>query len=340
MIERVEGLSIRALAERHGVHRRTVRQALESARSRRRGRRRCAVGAEAGPVQAVDRRDAAGRLDAPRKQRHTARRVLARLVDEHGVERPVVLDGARLRRRAAAGDPAPRPAGGLAEAFVPQTHQPGRRGRGRLRAICGSIWPGCRTKCFLFTLRLSYSGKAVHRVVRHPGAGGVPGGPRARVRPCWAGCRPGKIRYDNLKSAVSRVLFGRNRVESDRWVAFRSHYGFDAFYCQPGIEGAHEKGGVEGEGGRFRRNHWSRCPRSTRWPSSTRWSTAADAGRRRTAGSATGPAPSAQDFAARAAAAAAAAGRAVRDRADADPAGRPVRPGHGPAVTATRCRRG
>ena len=33
-----------------------------------------------------------------------------------------------------------------------------------------------------------------------------------------------KIRYDNLKSAVSRVLFGRARVESDRWVAFRSHY--------------------------------------------------------------------------------------------------------------------
>ena len=64
-----------------------------------------------------------------------------------------------------------------------------------------------------------------------------------------------QIRYDNLKSAVSRVLFGRNRSESDRWVAFRSHYGFDAFYCQPGHEGSHEKGGVEGEGGRFRRSH-------------------------------------------------------------------------------------
>jgi hypothetical protein len=29
----------------------------------------------------------------------------------------------------------------------------------------------------------------------------------------------------------------------------------DASYCQPGVDGAHEKGGVEGEGGRFRRNH-------------------------------------------------------------------------------------
>ena len=42
---------------------------------------------------------------------------------------------------------------------------------------------------------------------------------------------------------------------------FRSHYGFDAFYCRPGKDGAHEKGGVEGEGGRFRRNHLVPVPK-------------------------------------------------------------------------------
>jgi enamine deaminase RidA (YjgF/YER057c/UK114 family) len=64
-----------------------------------------------------------------------------------------------------------------------------------------------------------------------------------------------KIRYDNLKPEVSRVLFGRSRQETERSVTFRSHFGFEPFYCQPGHEGSHEKGGVEGEGGRFRRNH-------------------------------------------------------------------------------------
>jgi hypothetical protein len=54
---------------------------------------------------------------------------------------------------------------------------------------------------------------------------------------------------------VHRVLFGRNRAESGRWLSFRAHYGFDAFYCVPGVEGAHEKDGVEGDGGRFRRTH-------------------------------------------------------------------------------------
>ena len=43
-----------------------------------------------------------------------------------------------------------------------------------------------------------------------------------------------------------------------------AHY---AFYCQPGIDGAHEKGGVEGEGGRFRRTHLVPVPKGTAWRS-------------------------------------------------------------------------
>ncbi len=76
----------------------------------------------------------------------------------------------------------------------------------------------------------------------------------------------GKVRYDNLKAAVAQVIgFSRQRVEAERWTAFRSHFDLDAFYCQPGITGAHEKGGVEGDIGRFRRepNHRRRQgPRS------------------------------------------------------------------------------
>src|SRR6266496_349389 len=69
------------------------------------------------------------------------------------------------------------------------------------------------------------------------------------------GAVPGRIRYDNLKPAVIRVLRGRDRAEAERFIALRSHYGFDSFFCVPGQAGAHEKGGVEGEIGRFRRRH-------------------------------------------------------------------------------------
>ncbi len=70
----------------------------------------------------------------------------------------------------------------------------------------------------------------------------------------FGGVPAGQIRYDNLKDAVRRILVGRDRVETERFIALRSHYGFDSFFCEPGIKGAHEKGGVEGEVGRFRRN--------------------------------------------------------------------------------------
>ena len=69
----------------------------------------------------------------------------------------------------------------------------------------------------------------------------------------------GVLRYDNLKSAVKKILRGHQREETARCIAFRSHWGFEPEFCTPG-EG-HEKGGVEGEGGQFRRNHPAPAPK-------------------------------------------------------------------------------
>ena len=191
-------------------------------------------------------------LDAPKKQRHTARRVLARLVDEHGAQDlsySTVRDYVARRRpqiAAEAGKP-------LETGFVPQTHPPAAEAEVDFHDLW-VILQGLKTKTALFTMRLSYSGRAVHRASLSQGQEAFL---EAHVHAFdrLGGVPLEQVRYDNLKPAVSRVLFGRSRVESDRWIAFRSHYGFDAFYCQPGHEGSHEKGGVEGEGGRFRRNH-------------------------------------------------------------------------------------
>ena len=62
-----------------------------------------------------------------------------------------------------------------------------------------------------------------------------------------------KLRYDNLTSAVKKILRGSRREETARFVAFRSHWRFEAEFCTPGEP--HEKGGMEGEAGYFRRNH-------------------------------------------------------------------------------------
>jgi hypothetical protein len=43
------------------------------------------------------------------------------------------------------------------------------------------------------------------------------------------------IRYDNLKPAVIRIALGRERFEHPRFVAIRSHYCYDSFFCVAGI---------------------------------------------------------------------------------------------------------
>jgi hypothetical protein len=193
-------------------------------------------------------------LDAPRKQRHTAHRIWERLVDEHdatiayrtvsryvAARRPEIVLEARNRA-------------GVADGFVPQTHLPGQD---------AEVWVnvgGVDTKCFLFTLRMSFSGRAIHRVYSSQGQEAFFAGHVAAFTEL-GGVPAGEIRYDNLSSAVRRVCFGRSRIETDRWVLFKSAYGVTSFYCMPGKEGAHEKGGVEGEGGRFRRRRFVPVPK-------------------------------------------------------------------------------
>jgi hypothetical protein len=68
------------------------------------------------------------------------------------------------------------------------------------------------------------------------------------------------LRYDNLKSAVKKILRGHRREETARFIAFRSHWRFQSEFCTP--EEPHEKGGIENEAGYFRRNHWVPMPRA------------------------------------------------------------------------------
>jgi transposase len=248
---RQEGLSIRALARRHRVHRRAVRDALESAvpPARKEPERSSPA---LGPWQATVRGWLQADREVPRKQRHTARRVWQRLSEEYGAqvaESTVRTFVAQVRREL--GDAA-------RVVTVPQTHLPGEEAEvdfGEFYAYVAGVW----TRLWMFCMRLSCSGRGFHIVFAHQAQEAFLEG-HALAFEHFGGV-PGRIRYDNLKPAVIRVLKGRNRIESDRFVALRSHYGFDSFFCIPGLGGAHEKGGVEGEVGRFRRRHLVPVPR-------------------------------------------------------------------------------
>ena len=70
-----------------------------------------------------------------------------------------------------------------------------------------------------------------------------------------------KLRYDNLTAAVKKIFQGYRREETARFISFRSHWRFRSEFCTPAE--AHEKGGVEGEAGYFRRNHWVPVPEAS-----------------------------------------------------------------------------
>ncbi|OYO19830.1 IS21 family transposase [Enemella dayhoffiae] len=247
------GMSKRALQRKHGVGYRTVAAALVSAwpQPRKEPPRRAS---RLDPYREVVDGWLRDDLDAPRKQRHTAKRIYDRLLDEHdargAVSYGMVRDYVATRRREIRIE-----AGrGQSDGFVPQEHLPGREAEVDFGEVAIKL-RGELVTCTLFCLRLSYSGKAVHRISASAGLEAFLEGHTHAFR-VLGGVPTGKTRYDNLKAAVAQVVgFSRQRVETERWTAYRSHYGLEAFYCQPGIQGAHEKGGVEGQIGWFRRNH-------------------------------------------------------------------------------------
>ncbi len=152
----------------------------------------------------------------------------------------------------------------LAEVAVPQTHPFGDEAEVDFGTVSVYL-AGTLTEVQLFIMRLSASGRGYPRAYLNEAQDVFLDG-HVRAFAHFGGV-PRRVRYDNLKSAVEKVLKGRGRIESERFVALRSHYRFDSFFCLPGIKGAHEKGGVEGEIGRFRRRHMVPVPAPPRSPS-------------------------------------------------------------------------
>ena len=231
-------------ANKFGVHRRTVRQAIECAvppERKKPDRKRAKFDLVKGFIERILLDDER----APRKQRHTAHRIFSRLQTElpeaEVAERSVRQYVAEIRQRI-----------GLAKraVFVPQHYEYGIEAQVDWYEATVCL-DGVNEVLQFFCLRAAASGAAFHRAYRratqsafleaHEQAFAHFGGVFHRLR------------YDNLKAAVKRVLRGSQREETTRFIAFRSHYGYEGSFCNP--YSGHEKGGVEGEVGRFRRNH-------------------------------------------------------------------------------------
>jgi len=182
--------------------------------------------------------------ERPKKQRHTARRIYRRLVEEHSFQ------GSENTVRRYVREAKVRLGVGASRAFIPLEPELGQEAEvdwgTALAAISGEVG---RYK--FFCMRSKSSGK--HFVQFYPcerQQAFFDGHIQAFA--FFGGVFPVLI-YDNLTAAVKKVLQGKRRIEQEAFTRFHAYYNFTPRFCN--VASAHEKGGVEGLIGYVRRNY-------------------------------------------------------------------------------------
>jgi transposase len=166
---------------------------------------------------------------APRKQRHTVRRIFQRLRDEHGYigGLTVVKDAVAAWKLRSA------------EVFVPLAHRPGEA-----QVDFGTAevtLDGQATTVALFVMTLPYSDAIfVCAFPRECTEAFLEGHVRAFA---FFGGVPRQISHDNSKIAVARIAGSRDRKVTDAFLRLKSHHLFEPHFCL--ARRPNEKGHVE-----------------------------------------------------------------------------------------------
>ena len=175
---------------------------------------------------------------APRKQRHTAKRIFERLRDEYGYEGrlTIVKQAVAASRRS------------HAEVFIPLAHRPGEAqvdfGQAEVTL------DGQTTTVALFVMTLPYSDAIfLCAFPRECTEAFLEGHVRAFA---FFGGVPRRISYDNSKIAVAKIMGGRDRKVTDAFLRLKSHHLFESHFCL--VRRPNEKGHVETLIGYARRN--------------------------------------------------------------------------------------
>lgn len=246
----VEGWSIRRLSRHLRLSRQAIRTALGSATVPSYHLREPRPSPVMAPYRAVIEGWLAEDERAPRKQRHTARRIYDRLLAEHGF-----TGGASTVRRTVA---QLRPA--QKEVFIPLAADWGQQAQVDWGQAVVRI-DGQSVVAHLFCVRLRASGVPfVWAAPTEKLEAFLEGHTRAFA---WLGGVPAECVYDNLKTAVVRILAGPARQEHTTFSSLRAHYLFDSLFCRPAR--GNEKGAVENLVGYVRRNALVPVPELPSW---------------------------------------------------------------------------
>ena len=197
---------------------------------------------------------------APRKQRHTSRRMWQRLRDEYGspvAESTVRHFVARLRRQVTPG---------AEPVFLDLVFDPGEAAQVDWGEAVIDL-DGHRVTAQLFCMRLAHSGASFVQLFPHQRMEAFLAAHVAAFQ--FFGLIPRDIIYDNLTTAVHRILHGRGRELNARFGELAAHYVFQPIFATPAS--GWEKGLVEGLVGYARRTFLVPIPTTPDWASLNAW---------------------------------------------------------------------
>ena len=235
-----EGKSIRTIAREQGHDRRLVRKAIAWAEPPgyilKEAREAPMLGAYKARIDEL----LAESKTLPRKQRYTSRKIYE-IIEAEGYQgsESGVRSYVAARREATRSKPA----------YLPLEFDPGQDAQ--MDWYEAQVWmAGEQITVQVFVMRLNYSrAKFVMAFPFQKQEAFLEGHVQAFS---FFGAVPYRITYDNLKTAVLRILEGRNRVEQARFIGFRSHFLFESVFCTAGK--GNQKGGVESDVGTTRRD--------------------------------------------------------------------------------------
>jgi transposase len=246
---RVYGKSIREIARETGHDRKTVRKVLNGKfpnYSKRKEQPYPALGPYLATIDAWLETD----KEVHKKQRHTATRIYHRLVSEQA------YPGSETSVRRYVRDAKLRLGLSLSKAFIP-CQADIAAGAEIDWGVADIYLRGEPARIRVFCMRSKYSGRVF-----------------VRAYPCerqqaffdahmhafaFFGGVFKTLIYDNLTTAVEKILKGKDRREQREFSKFHAHFCFSPRFCNP--NSGHEKGGVEGTVGFSRRNFLVPVPR-------------------------------------------------------------------------------
>lgn len=236
----VEKLSIRAIHRMLGYDRETVRKAIVQAAPMPYTLTQPRAAPVIGPYKQRIRELLKESKQQKRKQRYTAHRIFEILRGEGyaGSEGAVHNYVSQERRKDE-----------YKEKYIPLEFDPGQDGQvdwGEAEVILA----GERVMVQFLTLRLNYSKARFVMAFPFQKQEAFFEGHNQAFR--FFGGIPRRLTYDNLKTAIYKIMAGRNRQEQESFKKFRSYYLFESNYCNPAQ--GHEKGGVENDVGYVQRN--------------------------------------------------------------------------------------